>query len=92
MAWAWAWQRVKNPHATHERRGYKEAIADTRWAWEAAYRNEDVPHAGSLARLLEVLDILRDEDHDPAPVREPPMVITGKQHRHALDFVTAKAS
>lgn len=88
-AWSWAFSRVKWEHNTGHRRESKEIMTVMRWAFEAGYHDEDVPGGPGLVLLME---LLAEEVHDPSPKREPPMVITGKQHRHALDFMSAKAS
>jgi hypothetical protein len=77
QAWEWALERVRWPHATKHRHAYKDAIAETRWAYEAAYHGRDVPGGKGLVALEELLSFERDELRGQV-VRAPAVVVSGK--------------
>jgi hypothetical protein len=86
QAWESAWGRLKMPHATHHRRQYREAMAETRWAFEHAYHGRDVPGGRALLLLAEAL--VPDVDgYQPVPARPaPPLVITSDKGRREEEF------
>ena len=71
-AWAFAWQRVKWPHDTGDRRWWKALLDEQRPIWERAYGGEDVPGGKALELLAEKLHDDVAEPGTPTPARLPP--------------------
>jgi hypothetical protein len=66
-AWEYATRGAKYDHDTTHRREQKQALEDTKWAWELAWRREEIPGGPALAALADALALFEDR----APVAPP---------------------
>ena len=74
---AWDYALVKTKfwaYSTEERHADRAALEETKWAWRAAFHDQDIPGGAGLRVLAERLDV--GDDTTVAPARVPPLKIS----------------
>ena len=67
-AWNWSVQRLRQPHDYRHRQDWYAVVPAMRWAFELAYRDEDVPGGAAAVKLMEhIAD--EDDRHEADAVR-----------------------
>jgi len=76
-AWEAAFNGLKGPQLTSDRRDYRTVIAETRWAWERAYMDgEPIPGGAALLSLFEAL--APEPEHVPVIRASNPTTARGR--------------